>query len=263
METPEEAGDPDEASGVMKALEAVWNGVILADTKWNPETSCFQLAEDYRHSGRTPEQCARNFVGWQMTKAGGAGFALGLPGFAFMPLTIPADLVSVAYLQLRMVAVIGLLFGWDVRSDQFRTTAYMSLLGSAAGELAREFGIQATTRIATGLIKKHVSGAVLKKINSAVGTRLLTKAGSTGVVNLTKAVPLLGGVVGGSLNIVTTRMIGRTAVEWLKEGPPPEEADGEGATIDGFAEVGAPRESMSSVGAEPVIGKIDERQREA
>ncbi len=50
METPEEAGDPDEASGVMKALEAVWNGVILADTKWNPETSCFQLAEDYRHS---------------------------------------------------------------------------------------------------------------------------------------------------------------------------------------------------------------------
>ena len=210
-------------------LDTVWNEIVLGDSKLSPEKSCFELADDYRHSGKTAEQCAENFITWQTAKAGAAGTALGLPGFAAMPITVPADFLSVAYLQLRMVAVIGLLFGWDVRSDQFRTMAYLSLLGSAAGELTRDLGIKATTKIAMGTIKKRVSGAALKKINQAVSTTLVTKAGSKGVVNLTKVVPVLGGLVGGSVNVLVTRQIGKMAISWLKEGPPePDETDAAG-----------------------------------
>jgi hypothetical protein len=220
-----DADQAEEASRLTQILDAIWNEVVLGDSKLSPEKSCFELADDYRHSGKTPEECAENFIGWQMAKAGAAGFALGLPGFAAMPITVPADFLSVAYLQLRMVAVVGLLFGWDVRSDQFRTMAYLSLLGSAAGELVRDLGIKATTRVAMGTIQKKVSGAVLQKINRAVGARLVTKAGSTGVVNLTKIVPVLGGLVGGGVNVLVTRQIGKTAVSWLKEGPPEQGAN--------------------------------------
>jgi hypothetical protein len=232
-----DADQAEEAGRLTQVLDTIWNEVVLGDSKLSPEKSCFALADDYRHSGKTQEECAENFVGWQMAKAGAAGFALGLPGFAAMPITVPADFLSVAYLQLRMVAVIGLLFDWDVRSDQFRTMAYMSLLGSAAGELVRDLGIKATTRVAMGTIQKKVSGAVLQKINRTVGARLVTKAGSTGVVNLTKIVPVLGGLVGGGVNVLVTRQIGKTAISWLKEGPPPQDAGEpeaqEGGIIEG------------------------------
>lgn len=171
------------------------------------------MADGYRHSGKTAEECAENFIGWQTAKTGAAGFALGLPGFAAMPLTVPADFLSAAYLQLRMVAMTGILFGWDVRSDQFRTMAYLCLLGSAAGEFARDLGINATTKIALGTINKRVSGTALRKINQTVGTKLLTNAGSTGVVNLTKVVPVLGGLVGGGVNAVVSR---HSAIEGKK-----------------------------------------------
>jgi uncharacterized protein (DUF697 family) len=227
-------GHAEDGGWLTRILDVVWNDVVLGDSKWHPEKSCFKLAEDYRYSGKTPEECAKNFVKWQCAKAGGVGFALGLPGFAAMPATIPADFTSVSYLQLRMVAVIGLLFGWDVRSDQFRTIAYLSLLGSAAGEAARDLGIRASMRIAAVQLNKRVSGEMLKKINARLAPRFFTKAGSTGLVNLSKFVPVVGGVVGGGVNVLFTRQIGRTAVSWLKEGPSPHGDDGgdDGGELD-------------------------------
>jgi hypothetical protein len=121
VEQAEENTTTANAGWLAKFLDAVWVKVVIGDTKFNPEKSCYQLAAEYIDSGRTPEECARNFINWQTGKAGAAGFALGLPGFAAMPLTIPADLASVSYLQLRMVAVIGIMFGWEATSDQLRT----------------------------------------------------------------------------------------------------------------------------------------------
>ena len=223
-----------QAGWLTQILDAVWNGIVLADSYWNPEKSCFDLAEEYRRSGRTPEQCAENFIDWQTAKAGVTGFALGLPGLAFMPVTAPADLTSTTYLQLRMVAVIGLLYGWDPRSDQFRTIAYMSLLGSAAAEVARDFGVRAGTKLAAAQLAR-VPGKVLIHINQAVGVRLVTKAGSTGLLNLTKLVPIVGGIVGGGLNVFFTRQIGWAAVGWLREGPAPTASE-DAPDTDGNAE---------------------------
>jgi len=57
----------------------------------------------------------------------------------------------------------------------------------------------------------RISGEVLKRVNQAVGFRLVTKAGSKGVVNLIKGVPFVGGVVGGTFDAAATKVIGRTA----------------------------------------------------
>ena len=236
--------DAETGSSLTTVLDTIWNGVVLAEAEWNPAKSCFDLADEYRRSGRTAEECAANFINWQTAKAGATGFALGLPGLTAMVATVPADLTSTAYLQLRMVAVIGLLFGWDVRSDQFRSMAYISLLGTAGGELLRDFGVTFTTKLVAAQISK-LSGKALLRINQAVGFKLLTKAGSTGLVNLAKIVPVLGGVVGGGINLLVTRQIGQTALTWLKEGPGTERAeyetqepmadvnDGDGPIIEG------------------------------
>jgi uncharacterized protein (DUF697 family) len=269
VEQAEENTKTADAGWLAKSLDFLWGTVVIGDTKFNPEKSCYQLAANYTDSGKTPEECARNFINWQTGKAGATGFALGLPGLAAMPLTIPADLASVSYLQLRMIAVIGILFGWEATSDQLRTVAFSCLLGTAAGEAVRDVGVKASTRFGSRIIR-NISGKSLKRVNDFFGIHNLlikgvnggakggakaaasagARAGSKGIVNLSKMVPLLGGVVGGGLNIVFTRQMGQIAVRLLKDGPPdggksrrngataPAGHDGEdGPTIDGAAAI--------------------------
>jgi hypothetical protein len=58
---------------------------------------------------------------------------------------------------------------------------------------------------------KKIPGEVIKAINKAVGVRLITKFGQNGIVNLGKAVPLVGGVIGGAVDGIGTNTIGKTA----------------------------------------------------
>ena len=46
---------------------------------------------------------------------------------------------------------------------------------------------------------KKIPGKALVAINQRIGYRLITKFGEKGIINLGKAIPLIGGVVGGVL----------------------------------------------------------------
>lgn len=52
---------------------------------------------------------------------------------------------------------------------------------------------------------------IITKINQAVGFRFITKSGTTGIINLTEIVPVLGGIISGTFDAVTTNTIGNTA----------------------------------------------------
>lgn len=58
---------------------------------------------------------------------------------------------------------------------------------------------------------KRFPGTVLTKINQAVGFRLFTKFGQKGLVNIHKAIPVLGGVVGGTVDAMSTYAIAKAA----------------------------------------------------
>lgn len=58
---------------------------------------------------------------------------------------------------------------------------------------------------------RKLPGEALKRINQAVGFRLITKAGEKGIVNLTKFIPVVGGVVGGTFDAVTCRITAKAA----------------------------------------------------
>jgi uncharacterized protein (DUF697 family) len=45
---------------------------------------------------------------------------------------------------------------------------------------------------------------------------LLTKAGTSGLINLTKVVPIVGGLVGGAVDATVTRAIGAVARQVFK-----------------------------------------------
>ena len=94
--------------------------------------------------------------------------------------------------------------------NQVRTLAFLCLAGSGVANILEEFGVNLGTKLTTRMIMQ-ISGATLTKINQAVGFRLVTKAGTTGLVNLSKVVPFIGGIVGGGFDAFVTRGIGAVA----------------------------------------------------
>ena len=109
-----------------------------------------------------------------------------------------------------MVAAIAIMGGCDVKDDRVRSIVYSCIAASSAAEVAKNFGIKLGNKLAMQGIKK-ISGETLKKINQAVGFRLLTKFGQKGFVNLGKTIPFIGGIVGATFDVVATNTVGNVA----------------------------------------------------
>ncbi len=170
-----------------------------------------ELAQDYMIRNGSLQDNAKKLVRWQIAKAGTSGFVTGLGGIITLPVAIPANITSVLYVQIRMIAAIATMGKHDLRNDQVRTLVYMCLCGSAITDLVKDVGIHVGSKLTVTAINK-ISGATITKINQAVGFRLLTKFGQTGAVNLGKAIPFVGGVIGGTIDSVTTKTIGKVAI---------------------------------------------------
>lgn len=164
-----------------------------------------EFVEDYL-SKYDEDTAIEKLIQFQTTKAATSGFVAGLGGIITMPVTIPANITTVILFQMRMVAAIAKIRGYDARSDQVQTFVYSALAGVSISEIAKNAGINLGNKLALSLLKK-LPGEVLKKINHAIGFRLATKFGSTGVINLGKMVPLIGAIIGGTFDTTTTLMI--------------------------------------------------------
>lgn len=162
--------------------------------------SAMDLAESYRKPDKDVHSCVDSLIKWQCSKTATSGFISGLGGFLTLPVAIPADLAQSLYIQLRMVAAIGHLYDYDVHSDKVRTLCFASLCGGSAAEILSNAGIKIGQKIAHNLIKS-ISRETIIVINKKVGFRLLTKFGTTGVVNLGKCIPFFGGGVGAIMNL--------------------------------------------------------------
>lgn len=179
--------------------------------------SARDLAEEYKKPGKTPHECVDSLIRWQCSKTASSGFLMGLGGLITMPVTLPADLAQSWYIQLRMSAAIAHLYAHDIYSDQLKTFCIMCLCGKGVQNILKEVAKKTGEAFAKKAIK-NLSVEVIKSINKAVGCRLITKAGQTGVVNLTKMIPVVGGVVGGTFNSVSTYAVGKAAKHLFKDG---------------------------------------------
>ena len=112
-------------------------------------------------------------------------------------------------MQIRMIAAIAHMRGYDLKDDQVKTFVLVCLTGKSASYILKKAGIKAGAGIAKQAIKK-ILGEIINSINKAVDFRLVTKFGEKGVGNLGKAV-LYRGDYGGTVNGVGTNIIGKTA----------------------------------------------------
>lgn len=176
-----------------------------------------KMADDYLQHNATVEDAAKDMIHKQVIKCTTSGFITNLGGVITLPVTIPANVGSVMYVQMRMIACAAYMAGYDVHTDQVQTLVYACLAGVSVMEVAKKVGIKIGQKGLENLIDK-IPGKVLIAINHKVGFRMLTKFGETGAINLGKAIPVVGGVIGGGFDFIDTKFIGNRAYNQFIKG---------------------------------------------
>lgn len=171
------------------------------------------LAREYlEKNAGDPHRAAQDLILWQTTKAATSGFLSNLGGVATLPIAIPANISSVLYVQIRMIAAIAVMGGYEIESDKVRTLIYTSLLGTAAADILKDAGIRLGERLTRTAIER-LTGAVAKNMASSVAARLMAKLGLASAGNLSKLIPIAGGVVGAAVDAAATQAVGAVAVK--------------------------------------------------
>jgi hypothetical protein len=199
-----------DATVVGKALDLAYDKAVDGIPGVPGLESAEELARDYLDGAESLQDGVDTLIRYQVLKATTSGFVTGLGGVLTLPVAIPANLASVMYLQLQMIAAIAHMGGHDVRNDRVKAVCYTCLCGNAATEVLQGAGITIGKKLTERAIRQ-LSYDVIKKVNQAVGFRMVTKFGQTGAINLGKGIPLVGGVIGGAFDGTTTYAIGRAA----------------------------------------------------
>lgn len=203
-----------DADSIMSILDTCYQKAVNGIERVSPPVE--KLAEDYLNKYQDPSEAARKMISNQIIKCTTSGFITGFGGMITLPIAVPANVSSVLYVQMRMIACTAYLAGYDLKSDQVQTLVYACLAGVAVNGVLKKAGIQFGQKIAMNLIKK-IPGEVLTKINQKVGFRFLTKFGEKGLINLGKMVPGVGAVISGGLDFAETKIIAERAYRWFFE----------------------------------------------
>lgn len=179
--------------------------------------SSYEMAENYLKGEKKLAAKVNALIRWQNTKSATTGFVSGLGGIITMPVAIPASIATVIYVQIRMITAIAIMGGYDVKDDRVKALVYSCLAGNAAKDILKGTGIVIGSKMSVQLIKS-ISKETIFAINKRVGFRLLTKFGEKGAINLGKMIPIVGGVIGGTFDGVSTNIVGNIARKTFIEG---------------------------------------------
>lgn len=177
-----------------------------------------EVARRHLARSRDVDQAIRDVQDQHVRLAGAQGFVANIGGVAVMAVAIPANLAGVGLLQVRMVAAIQHLRGYDINDPRVRTAALMTLLGEddvkAAIKRGEFPGHPHDVAVAAG----DADPRLLERVGSEVTQALVTRVGGKhATLAFTKRIPVLGGAVSAGVDAFSTYTIGRYA---SREFPP-------------------------------------------
>lgn len=197
------------SSRLDQSAKALTDGLLkVVDNGIGPLTGGREYAEHrLRHAEGDVESAIRRIVRETITTTGTAGFVTGVGGFATMALTLPANIAGQAILNARMVAAIAHLRGWDLQDEFVRNAVLITVAGGHPNQVFKQFAVNVSSKVATNAVRK-VPIAVIHEINRRAGFMLVAKYGTKrSAVTLVKAVPAVGGLVGGGVDASFTKVV--------------------------------------------------------
>lgn len=182
-------------------------------------TGAEQLALEYLNSKKykNKEEVVNDLIKWEATKSFGFGFITGLGGAITLPVSIPASLMASWMVQARLCASIAYIYGHDIEEDKVKTAIMLTIMGDAGKEILKDIGVNVAKDVSMQIIK-NVTPKLIKEINKAIGFRIMTKATQkTFMSGLVRFVPVVGGIVGGSVDAATCNTVGALAKKYFGE----------------------------------------------
>ncbi len=165
----------------------------------------YDLADEYRKKYSDVGDAARAMHDAQIIKCTASGVITGLGGALTLPITLPANLGSVMFMQMRMIAGTALMGGYDLESAQVKTFIYACLAGISLDGVLEKCGVK------PGDKNVQLPGKVLVRINQRIGYQFVLRLGTRGTVNMLKLIPGIGAVVSGGLDYSDTKAIANRA----------------------------------------------------
>lgn len=151
------------------------------------------------------DEAVRSLIRTHVALAGAQGFVTNLGGIITLPVALPANVGAVSLIQIHLIAAIAHVRGHDVHSETVRTAILLCLLGNSATQVLKKAGIEIGQKFALTLIKK-LPIDILRRVNRRVGFMLIAKYGAKrSAITLTKLIPLVGGLVGFTVDAASTR----------------------------------------------------------
>ena len=200
---------------ILRRLEKLYDRSVQGVVNVSPPVD--RLAKDYLEKCKDIDPAAKKFIRYQIAKCTLSGFVTGLGGVITMPVAVPINVGSVVYVQMRMIACLARMGGYDIDSDQVRTLIYACLAGIPIEQMLKRAGLQFSAKFTVAVVKK-LPESLLTKINQRVGLKFLTKLGTKGAVNIGKAVPLFGGIFTGAIDFIETKVIADRAYKIFIKG---------------------------------------------
>jgi len=154
-------------------------------------------------------------VRWETAKNFTTGFLTGLGGFVTLPVAVPSALAASWVLQARMSGAIARIYGHDLDAERTRTSILLSLAGDVARQAMKDLGLDVGDRLTRRAVDQ-IPGRALVEVNKRIGTKLLAEVGQRVALRFPRAVPVFGGVVGGSLDAMVCRKVGSTAKQLFR-----------------------------------------------
>ena len=141
------------------------------------------------------------------------GFLTNLGGVPAMAVGLPANIAAVAFVQLRLVATIAHLRGYDVDAPGVRTAVALCLLGEDGVAKLVEQGDLPSSPLAIAsapMFDTTLSDQITERVFGELTSRI---GGRHAAFLLARRIPLLGGGVAGALDAWSTRDIGTYAAK--------------------------------------------------
>lgn len=162
------------------------------------------LAQSYRNDYSNINDAIEALIRNETWKATCSGFISGLGGWFTSIVLLPTNLVSVLFIQIRLVTTIAILKGHDITSFNTKWIILGCLCGNLLSSLLKNKSIS--------LFAGKVGVVAINNLNKLVIKQLSAKLIVQSTSSFTKFIPILGGVISGGMDYYATKGIGETAV---------------------------------------------------
>lgn len=182
-----------DAGTLAGALEWAWERALEGLPGWD---TAEELAGELPGGTEAVEARIDELIASQKRRAVTAGFLTGLGGAAVLPLALPASEALALFVRLRLIAAIAHLRGYNLHDERVKALGLACLGGAPAADILREIGVSVSGAGNNSALCR-LSPDLFQNVASRLAARLLSGFGGRGLLGLGKAIPLIGGLLGG------------------------------------------------------------------